>query len=255
MIAKKQTTKKQTREQNGRSGSPLLHRDLKEKLMIGQAVSDASTQIGFARELAEKLKPKLVAKTDDKVTDKQNQAAFETYAKGLNDLISNVMDLTTKNPSTYELINGTSEFLGINGKASEYLAQISVNDYFLLIHPENQQILIDKINLPIADAALIEIGKKLGIDRSESTHCPPRNSAVNDDLHPVYLDIGKFEFCDLDKHDVAEIQKYMYFDSSAVNNWGGLISDADNSYPNYHHCKQSLKDFLDSDYWKNLVND
>lgn len=224
------------------------HTDLKEKLVIGHAISGV-TWAGFARELANAL-TKNKGKSASEVAD---------FGEELNGRIAKVRNAGVKSQATYELIDGTSNFLGIDSKYTpEHLAQISVTDYFSLLPDAEKGVLLGKINLPSADQELIAVGDQCGVHReaAEAVLEPSRKHAnLHEDLHSVFLDIGRFEFCDLDRHDVSEVQKYMYFDSGAVNNWGALIADADNKYPNYRHCLQSLLDFLGHDYWKNLIRE
>lgn len=240
-------------KKNARSSQGfLVHNDLKEKLIIGCAISGPKWS-DFARELANVLHPKINPSTDD----------LKELAGKLVGRISKVISplkTAVRSQATYELIEGTSQLLGINGPSKELLAQMSVVDYFGQLKELERDALVKAINLPLAEESLIIVGEKCGIHRETSEVVVlssfRRDVGLNENLHPIYLDIGKFEFFDLDRgHDVTEVQKYMYFDSGAVNNWGALISDADNNYPNYRHCKESLNDFLNDDYWKNLVND
>lgn len=227
----------------------ITHVQLRQKLIVTKALY-AISGIDFAGKMALALVPKKESNYDNVVID---------YKNSLYERISKTKSWIDKsNPTTLSLIAGCAKlsFEEIHdiSEPSKF-AQISINEWVSLLHEADQDILFDKINEVSANNELKNIGRELGVLTQGKKNMSSRKSTdIHDDLLPVYTNLGQFrQSFDSDEHDLSEIQKFMYFDSSAVSHWATLIASADKNYPNYLNCKSALDTFLSHDYWKDLL--
>lgn len=231
-----------------RKNENATHNDLRKKLIVARAISTESNETSdFSWRLA----------SQHSCNELEIQSLQQSLANNLYKYFKPEND--GQQPTTYEIMRLCTALLNMGngeGRNTINFAQMSFKDWVDCLDLEQKNILIEKINEIEPDEILVEICKECGIYRSRnnSPEIEEKNKKIaHDKLHPVYLDVAKFDFCDMNKHEVSEIQKYMYFDSQAISNWQHLISKVEN-YPNYKNCLMSLGGFLGSPYWGGLID-
>lgn len=248
--AKQTQQKKQASQNPGVVQKNLYpHCDLLEKLVIGFVLHDGSWA-SFAAGL--------VADSKGIGIPTQPDHAFDTIKLRWIEAMKSLRTKGVQDQPNHDLINALSKYLQLPHEkfTQEKLAQMSVAEFFELLSSQNKASFRIAACLPAAKDLVKKTAEKCGIVVGKAAAVGITHSnRIRHTLRPIYINFGKFEFCDGNRVDASEIQKFMYYDSNAVNNWGALIRDSIEQYPNYVHCLKSLNGFLSGPLWRSMIED